>query len=43
MITKRSTYGLVDMMGDVGGFSKALKFIFELLMFPFVSFNYKSF
>ena len=39
----RSTYKLVDFMGDIGGFSKALKIIFEVAIFPIISFKYAGF
>ena len=38
----RQTYSSADMLGDIGGFSKAIKLIFEFMIWPFVSFNLAS-
>ena len=42
VIQKRSIFNLRDLLGNVGGFAKAMKVIFEVIMWPFVSFNFAS-
>ena len=39
----RTVYSVFDFLGDIGGFSRALKIIFEFAIFPFVSFNYAGY
>ena len=39
----RSTYDILDCLGDVGGLMDILVLIFKIIMLPFTTFNLKSF
>ena len=39
----RSTYDILDCLGDIGGLTDALVLIFRLIMMPVTTFNLKSF
>ena len=41
--TIRKGYGLLDLIGDIGGFVDALYYLFAFLFSPFWSFRYKQF
>ena len=43
IVTSRSTYGILDWIGDIGGLNDALVLLIKIILIPYTSFKKESF